>query len=71
MNHVIKNRRVEDRRSIEVLAGHGRADHGEDAGANHRANAQRGQRPGAQGFLEAGLRALRVRDKFIYGLLGE
>src|SRR5205814_9295901 len=71
MDQIIENGRVENGRSIEVLAGHGRADHREDSSADHRTNAQRRQLPRPQGFSQPGFRTLRVRYELVYGLLGE
>jgi hypothetical protein len=52
MHQVIKNRRIEDRGRVELLACDGRTDDGEDARANNRANAECGERPGAERFFK-------------------
>ena len=56
---------------FELLAGDGRADDGEDARADHRANAQRGQRPRAERLFERVLRLLRVADQLVDRLAGK
>ena len=67
----IQQRRVEDRRSVELLTSDRRADHREDAGSNHRANAQSGERDRAQGLFQPSLGLLRIRDQLIDGLATE
>jgi hypothetical protein len=53
VNQVIKNRRIQNRRRIELLAGNRRSDDGKNARANDRTNAERRERPGAECLLEA------------------
>jgi hypothetical protein len=71
VDQIIEQRRVKDRRGVELLAGNGRADHSENSGADHRADAQRSQRPRSKRFLEPVFRLFRVRDQLVDGLLGE
>jgi hypothetical protein len=58
MNQIIENRRVQDRRRIELLARNRRPDNGKNTGANDGANTERSQRPGPERLLEAVLRRL-------------
>ena len=48
----VDQRRIHHAGCVEFLAGHGRADDGEDARADDRADAERGQRPRPEGLLE-------------------
>ena len=48
----VENLRVQNRRSLEVFSGRRRAGQYENARADHRADTQRGQRPGAQRLLQ-------------------
>jgi len=56
VDDVVGQRSIEDGRGVELLPGDGRANDGEDAGANDSADAQRRQRPRAERLLEAMLR---------------
>jgi hypothetical protein len=71
MHDEIGQRRVQDRRGIELLACDGGPDHGEDAGPNDRANAQGGQRPRAKGLLQPMFRLLRLGDQLVNRLARE
>jgi hypothetical protein len=71
MHDVVKEWCVEDRRRIELLAGDGRADDGEDSRADDSANAQRGQRPRAEGLFEPMFRLLRFEDQLVDRLARE
>jgi hypothetical protein len=62
---VIEQRRVQDRGGIKLFSRDSGADHGENSRTNHRADAQRGQRPGSERFLQTVLRKLRVADQLI------
>ncbi len=70
LNQVVEQRGVFNARHIELLAGHGGADDGKDAGADDRSDAQRGQRPWPQGLLEGVLGLFRLLDQLIDGLAG-
>ena len=67
---VVGQRRVDDAGGVELLAGDGRADDGEDARADHRADAQRGQRPRTESLLERVLGFFRVPDQLVDRLAG-
>ena len=66
-----EQRRVQRRFEVQLLPGDGRAHDGEDAGADHRTDAQGREREWAQGFLEPRLRIFRIRDQLVDGLLRE
>ena len=51
--------------------GDGRADDGKNAGANDRADSQRGQRQRAQRLPQTMGRILRFADQFVDGFCGE
>jgi hypothetical protein len=53
-----------------VLAGHGRADHRKDPRPDHRANAERGQRPRPQRLAQGVAGFFRIPDQFIDRLAG-
>jgi hypothetical protein len=63
----VDQRRVGDGGLVEALAGHGRADDGEDAGADDGADAQSGERPGAEGLLERLAGLFRLADELVDG----
>ena len=65
VHQVIQQRRVQDRGGIELLARDGSADHGENSRTDDRADAERGQRPGAERFLQTVLGQLRVADQLV------
>src|ERR1700676_1312377 len=67
----IEQRRVENRRSVELLASDRGPDNRENARSNHRPNSKSGERDRAQGLLQFSLRLLRVRDQLIDGLATE
>jgi hypothetical protein len=71
MHDVVGQRRVEDGRGIELLPGDGRADDGENAGANDRSDAQRGQRPWPEGLFQPMFRLLRIGNQLVNGLACE
>jgi hypothetical protein len=71
MHDVIGQRRVQDGRGVELLAGDGGADNGENAGADDRSDTQRGERPRAERLLEPMLGLLRFGDQLVDGLTGE
>lgn len=71
MHDEIGQRCVQDRRGIELLPSDGSPDHGEDAGTDDRANAQRRQRPRAEGLLQPMFRLLRLGDQFVDRLTRE
>ena len=71
MHDVVGQRGVQDRRGIELLSGDRGADDGEDAGANHRADTQRGERPRAERLLQPMFRLLRLGDQLVNGLARE
>jgi hypothetical protein len=64
-NDVVNQRRVNDAGGIELLAGDGRADDGENARPDNRANAKGRERPRPQGLFQRMLRLLRVADELI------
>jgi hypothetical protein len=61
----VNERRIEDRGSVKLLAGDGRADDRKNAGPNDRADAESGERERAQGLLEGVRRRLGVRDQLV------
>jgi hypothetical protein len=70
-DQVVQQRRVADRRRIDGLAGHGRADDGKDAGADDSTDAKRRQRPGSEGLFERMTRLFRLADQFVDRLTGQ
>ncbi len=70
VDEVVQQRRVADIGRVELLPGHGGADDREDARADHRADAQRGQRPGSEGLLQRVSGLFRVPDQLIDRLAG-
>jgi len=71
VHDVIEQRRVQDGRGVELLPGDSGADDGENARADNRSDAQRGERPRAEGFLQPMLGLLRFGDQLVNGLAGE
>ena len=69
--NVMDQRRIGDAGGIELFTGNRRADYGEDARANHRPDAKRGQRPWPEGLLQGVLRLCRVPDQFVDRLAGK
>ena len=65
VHQVIQQRGIQNRGGVELLACDGRADHGEDSGTDDRADAERGKRPGAEGFLQTVLGKFRVADQLV------
>jgi hypothetical protein len=58
---------IGDLRRIEVLAGHGRSNDGEDAGADDGADAQGGEGPGAESLFEGLAGIFRLADQLVNG----
>jgi hypothetical protein len=71
MNKVIRERRVQNGRGIEFLSGDCGAHDRKDAGANHGADAQRGQRPRPERSLQPMFRRFRLGDQLVNGLARE
>ena len=67
VHDVIEDRGVEDRRGIELFAGDGRADDGENARADDGSDAERGKRDRSERLLETGLGVLRLGDQLVDG----
>ncbi len=65
VHQVIEQRRVQNRGGVKLFSRDGSADHGENSRTDHRADAQRGQRPGSERFLQTVLGKLRVADQLI------
>src|ERR1700678_2873328 len=65
VNQVIQQRGVQNRGGIKLFACDGRADHGKDSRTDHRTDAERGKRPGSEGFLQTVLGKLRVADQLV------
>jgi len=70
VNEVVAEWGVKDAGGVELLAGDGGANDGEDAGADDGADAERGQRPRAEGLFEPVLGFFRVPDQLIDRLAG-
>jgi hypothetical protein len=68
MNEVVKNWGIEDRGGIELLAGDGRADYGEDARTDDGSYAERSERDGPERLLEARFGILRLGNELVDGL---
>jgi hypothetical protein len=68
---VVGQRGVDEAGGIELLAGDGGADDGEDAGADDRPDAKRCQRPRAEGLFEPVLGFFRLPDQLIDRFAGE
>jgi hypothetical protein len=71
MHDVIGEGTVQDRSGIEFLTRDGSADHGEDAGADDRADAEPGERPWAKALLQLMLGMLRFGDQLVNGFARE
>ena len=71
MHEVVGYRGVQDGRGVEFLPGNRRPHHGEDAGADHGADAKPDQRPRAQRLLKPMFRLLRIGDQLVDGLARE
>src|ERR1700737_456361 len=67
----VQHLRVQDRRSLEVLSGCGRAGENEYPRADDRANAQGRQRPRAKRLLEPMTRLVGLRYQFVDGLAAQ
>ena len=67
-NHIIRKRRIENARSVELLPGNSRPDNGKDPRADHRADTKSRQRPRSQRLFQAMVGVLGVRNEFIDGL---
>ena len=65
VHQVIEQRSVQNGGGIKLLPRDGGADDGKNPRADHRTDAERGQRPGAKRFLETVLGELRVADQLI------
>ena len=70
-NQVVNQRGVCNRRSVEVLPRHGRADHRKNARADHRADAQSRKRPRPQALLQRMLRLLRIAKQLVNRFAGK
>ena len=70
-NKKIEDLRVQDRRDFEVLAGGCGPGKNENARADDRADAEGGQRPGAQRFAQPMFRLVGLVDEFIYGFTAQ
>src|SRR5215467_3673417 len=68
---IVEQRRVEDRRGIELLPGNGGPNDREDSGTDHRADAESSKRPWPEGLLQAHLGVFRFGDQLVDGLGGE
>ncbi len=68
---VVDERRVGDGGVGQLLAGDGGADDGEDARADDRADAERGERPRPEALLQRVLGFFRVADELVDRLAGE
>jgi hypothetical protein len=68
---VVGQRGVDEAGGIELLAGDGCADDGEDAGTDDCPDAQRRQRPRAEGFPEPVFGFFRLPDQLIDRLAGK
>jgi hypothetical protein len=71
MQQVVENRRVEDAGGVELLAGDGGADDGENSGTDDGADAERGEADGAERFLQRVLGQLALRDQLVNIFSGE
>jgi hypothetical protein len=68
---VVNQGSVADLRGVELLACHGGADDGEDAGTDDSANAESRERPGAQGLFQRMLGIFGFADQLIDGFAGK
>jgi len=71
MNDEVGERCVEDAGGIELFAGDGRTDDGENAGTDNCADAESGERPRPEGLFEGMLGFFRVADQLIDGFAGK
>ncbi len=71
VDEVLQQRRVEDGGGLELLAGDGGADNGEDAGTDDGANTERGETEPAQRFFQAEFGAFAIGNKLINVLAAE
>jgi hypothetical protein len=71
VNDVVEDGGVEDGGGVELFAGNGGADDSKNARANDGANAEGGQRNGAEGFAEPVLRFLGVGNELVDGFTGK
>src|SRR6185437_1798624 len=67
MDQELQQRRVQDGGGVELLARNRGADDGEDARADHRANAERGEAPGSERLLQPVLRLLGIGNQLVNG----
>ena len=65
VHQVIEQRGVQNGGGIKLLPRDGGTDHGKNPRTDHRTDAQRGQRPGAERFLKTVLGELRVADQLV------
>ena len=70
-DEVVEERRVQDRGGVELLTGDGGSHNCEDSRADHRADAESGQRNWAEGFLQSAFGVFRIGDQLIDGLAAE
>ncbi len=68
---VVDERGVADFGGVELLARHGGADDGEDAGADNSADAERGERPGSERFFQSVFGLFRLADQLVDGFAGK
>src|ERR1700682_6021216 len=61
----VENLGVENGRSLEVFSGSGGSGEHKNAGADHGADAQRSQRPGAESLLQTLARSLRFGNQLV------
>jgi len=62
---------VDEAGGIEFFAGDGGANDCKNSGADDCADAERGERPGAEGLFEAVLGVLRIQNELVNGLTRE
>ena len=70
-DQVVGQRSIDHTGGVKFFTGDGRADDGEDARPDDRADAQGGERDGAKRFLERALGPLRLVDQLVDGLCGK
>jgi hypothetical protein len=71
MDDKVGERRIKDAGGIELFAGDGGADDGENAGTNDCADAESGERPRPKCLFEGMLGFFRVADQLIDGFAGK
>jgi hypothetical protein len=71
VNEKVCKRCIEDAGGIELFAGDGGADDGENAGTNDCADAESGERPRPEGLFQSMLGFFRVADQLIDGFAGK